>query len=227
MRTSKADIKIKEPRYSKENHNHKDFSLENTIERFIGFLVCDNLACGEVVSVSGIVETAITPDFDDNGLYFESPYPVFSPKSMFPAPHIFEIRDTFPPLVREELKLAFQCFWVDLSISVSRLRTSIERLLDHQGVPRIGLDKKKNHRRLDLYARIKLYEDTSGDKESSDTMNALRVVGNLGTHGKSVELNDYIIAVEIYEIALLEIFEKTSEKIKEMKQRLMSLGDAN
>jgi len=186
-------------------------------------LICDNAACGEVVSVSG---RAGVEQYEHYG-YDDQPESGFNtwlqPVSMFPAPPLFPIAKKFPAEVKKELMLAFQLFWTDRSASTSRLRTSLERVLDDKGIATSAPDKKGKLQRLTLFARIDLFEKATKDADIAESMTAMRVVGNLGTHGDEVIEGDYFDLLDVFEDALAEIYEQKTAKLKAKKLALIAL----
>jgi hypothetical protein len=196
---------------------------EETIERFVGLLVCDNHACGEVVAVSG--DTDVVGYFVDGpeGSEYEHST-LLRPKSMFPPPPLFSIPKSVPHLAVVQIKLAFQLFWTDLPSAASRLRTSLELVLDALKVPREVPSQKDTMTRLELFDRILNFANSATDPDSAESMHALRILGNLGTHGEPVPRELFFDALDIYEEALLEIFERKSDKLKAKRDRLLALG---
>jgi hypothetical protein len=112
-------------------------------------------------------------------------------------------------------------------VCASRLRTSVERMMDHFGVAktRIKKDQKKPNKAgkrvpLDLSNRIDKLPRKIGKKDYTDVLHALRIVGNLGTHGEKVSHAVVLDAYKIYEKALEELFEDKSENAKAIIARL-------
>ncbi|RYE50863.1 MAG: DUF4145 domain-containing protein [Hyphomicrobiales bacterium] len=220
------EVVVLEPVHSARLHNDDEWDPDWVEEAFTAVLVCDNSACGEIVAVSGRAYVDQVEDYGPNGESWTRDYvTVLKPSSMFPAPPLFPISKQFPKTVQAELRLAFQLYWADLSASTSRLRTSLERVLDERGVPRAanGDDGKLN--RLSLFARIDRFEKNSEDSDSAESMNALRIVGNLGTHGDDVAEGDYFNLLDVYEDALLDIYEEKKRKLKAKKLSLIALKD--
>lgn len=54
-------------------------------------------------------------------------------------------------------------------------------------------------------------------------MTAMRVVGNLGTHGDEVIEGDYFDLLDVFEDALAEIYEQKTAKLKAKKLALIAL----
>src|SRR5207244_3567277 len=144
------------------------------------------------------------------------------PRAIFPAPPIITLPHETPVLVKGEIELAFQLFWADLGSCVSRLRASVEHLLDEFKIPRNRIDKKSNKRvYLPLAARIQMFEQRQArNKEFADFLDALRHVGNLGTHSE-VSRQAVLAGFDIYEIALSEIFGKRSKKLKALVKEII------
>jgi hypothetical protein len=211
--------------HSKREKSDNDWEPDWIRRSFTTILKCDKGPCGEVVAVSGVAGVDEyhdhDPDFDE--IYQSQFYTWLKPVSMFPAPPLFPIAKKLPPKVKVELDLAFQLFWTDLSTSTSRLRTSLERVLDDQGVATIKPTKKGVDRRLMLSDRIDIFENTTKDADLAESMTALRIVGNLGTHGDEVKKGDYFALLDVYEDALAEIYEQKTATLKAKKMALISL----
>ena len=140
LRLNKGDIHDRRPKYVTPDSFQEDPA--GIRERFIAFLTCDNANCGEAVSVAG--EVWYVPEGDPEGSW--EWVERFAPSSMAPSPHIIAIPHGVPVQVRSEISLACQLFWADYRVSASRLRTSLERLMDHFGVPKFRIHNNPNTR---------------------------------------------------------------------------------
>ena len=129
------------------------------------------------------------------------------PRAMFPGPPIIALPSELPSDVRREAETSFQLFR-DLGASASRLRTSVERVLDHFKIP----STKAGGGFLTLNDRIKEFK--KNDPDHGDTFDALRHVGNVGTHLDELKREALLDAYEIYEDALDELFSKQKHKAK-------------
>lgn len=223
VRRGENPITLIEPHHSKREHALEEWDPSWIQMRFTTMLTCDNPTCGEVVAVSGYAGVDDYYDYDYDGNPNLSYATWLQPLSMVPAPPLFPITKNVPREVRKELQLAFQLFWTDLSASTSRLRTSLERVLDDKGIAKSELDKKGEMRRLQLVERIDRFKKASSDTDVVESMTAMRVVGNIGTHGDEVVEGDYFDLLEVYEDALAEIYEQKSAKLKAKKAALIDL----
>jgi hypothetical protein len=189
--------------------------------RFSLFLHC--ATCREVVLVVGTA-TDVPEELNDGSLeWFEYLEPIW----MWPPPPIILISRA-PDAVRSELEKSFGFYWSDAGVCASRMRTSLERLMDHFRVPRSTLVTNKAGRKsrkpLDLSSRIDKFANKIGSTEYSELLHALRVVGNVGTHGKkSVSRTEMLDAYRLYEFALEKLFEDKKESIKAIIKRLKKL----
>lgn len=210
-------IFVKQPVYSLIESKHPDWEPDWDVERFSLRLICDIVECGEVAHVMGDTTVAEYYDEEFNGWGLVS---LLRAQAFFPAPPIIEIPNEVPDSVRTEIIKSFELFWVDLSSCANRLRVSVELLLDHFKIPRSSIDKNGRSTRLDLNARISLFEKS--DSEHAPTLTALRMIGNLGSHGDKVNRRPLLDAFEIYEYALAELCGQRKVRIEQLRQKLIS-----
>ncbi|NIJ82507.1 DUF4145 domain-containing protein [Xanthomonas cannabis] len=212
------DVKIMEPTYSAKDRDHVDWEPGWDIERFSLQLICDNVVCGEVVVVTGdtsLVE--LYDDEDDRWVYFSH----LRPRSMFPAPLIIDVPTQAPQNVIDNIRLASSHYWLDTSAAANRLRTSVEFLLDFLQVPRETINSSTGKaKRLDLNGRIAHYELLNAEHATSLT--ALRMIGNLGSHGENVQQEALLDAFEIYEYTLDVLCGQRKSRIELLRQKLIS-----
>lgn len=225
VRRGDNQIVLVEPHHSVREHGNNDWDPDWIQMSFTTMLNCDNSNCGEVVAVSGRAGVEqYNHHYECDGHLEDSGYHTWlQPVSMFPAPPLFPIAKNLPPKVKDELKLAFQLFWTDRSASTSRLRTSLERVLDAQGVATSEPDKSGKLRRLTLFERIDRFEHMTKDADIAESMTAMRVVGNIGTHGDEVVEGDYFDLLDVYEDALAEIYDQRTAKLKAKRTALIAL----
>lgn len=210
-------LAVRQPAYSVTASKHPDWEPDWDIERFSLRLACDIKECGEIANILGdsTVAEYYEEEFDTWGLIS-----LLRVRGFFPAPPIIAIPTEVPDAVSAEINKSFELFWADLSSSANRLRISVELLLDHFKIPRVGIDKNGKSTRLDLNARISLFEKT--DPEHAPTLTALRMIGNLGSHGDEVNRTPLLDAFEIYEYALAELCGQRKARIEQLRQKLIS-----
>lgn len=212
----KDSLVVQQPTYSKKDSNHPNWEPDWDIERFSAKLTCDASECGEIANVLG--DTTVAEYYDDE-LNTWALVALLRTRAFFPAPAIIEIPVEVPHFVSAEISKSFELFWIDLSSCANRLRLSVELLLDHFKIPRTGINKKGKSMRLDLNARISLFEKS--DPAHAPTLTALRMIGNLGSHGGDVNRTPLLDAFEIYEYALAELCGQRKARIEQLRQKLI------
>ena len=216
LKASKQKIKIKEPRYSvdeKDDHQY-EWEPDWSVGRWAASLECDEAKCGEIVNLIGDSEW-VEVDVSPGQWGLEEALRI---QAVFPAPPLIRASKNVPKTVSSQLQLASQMFWTDVSTCVARLRTSVECLLDHQGVPKERMVKKgkgnKIHR-MNLAERIDAFANGSSHK---DQLRSLRHIGNLGTHATTtVDDEDLFDAIDVLEFVLTGIYDTQTINAKATK----------
>lgn len=177
------------------------------------FLICDFTFCGEVVAVSGDFRTydehvynGDTEEFDtyqDRKLFV---------KSMVPAPAVISWPEKLDKIPRDHLIQSFELFWVNTGACANRLRIVVETLLDQLNIAREGTKRSGKKGDLDLSERIDLLDAAKpGHKQSLD---ALRHVGNFGSHEGDADFDDLLVCYELLESTLIELVEERRAKLE-------------
>ena len=187
--------------------------------QFVAFLRCQH--CHEPVSVLGKTKTIE-----------KSKGPALLSFVCFsPALQLFELKLVYPKQVVSELEKSFATFFSDPSAAGSRVRTSIEFLLDEQGVQkfRVGKDgefqtnREGGQIKLPLGDRLKLFSEA--DPELGAMLGAVKALGNEATHGADLENSDLLDAYDLVEHVLHELYVTRPERSKllvrsgELKQK--------
>lgn len=209
MAFRKSSIKVVEPTYSKIAEHSPEWEPDHRVERFAAVFRCTRSQCGEVMVVLGDIER------EKMGWEYEIEY---VPYAMHPPSPVITIPRDTPLKVRREIESAFAAIWVDEGISASRLRTSVENLLDHNRIPR-SRKTKNGSSYMTLHSRIELFAKKS--PQHSSCLHALRVIGNLGTHTGGVTRPKLLDAFELYEDGLAEI---VGQRTKRMARLAKGLG---
>lgn len=217
----KESLSIKEPQYSIDQHLGSKWDPELTEERFIAFLICSNQFCGEIAAITGNVDSELEylPE-QTNDIY--TPYEISKSlrlRSIFPVPQLFDIPKEIPKKIEIEIMAAFQLYWSDLGACANRLRISVESILDDLQIPAFDLKKSGYAYRIKLNDRISEYKKI--DPDHAATMDALRLIGNVGSHEGDVAQDTILDAFQIYEDTLAELYGKRSATMQKLKQRII------
>ncbi|OHV80122.1 hypothetical protein LCM4579_22780 [Ensifer sp. LCM 4579] len=134
------------------------------------------------------------------------------PDSIIPAPHIIKFSEKLAPKSMRHLLKAFQLFWVDTGASANRLRICIEMLLDQLKVPRFN-KPKKGKKRVRLALGVRLTKLTGKRAAQKHILDALRVIGNVGSHDGGTDRDLLLTAFGLLEDVLGELLDnKTANR---------------
>lgn len=173
------------------------YSPDEDWGRFTLVLKCGVRTCGEIVSAVGTYQAEEV--HKPNGTFAERR---LRPTFMYPGPSLCEMPDNTPETVREALQQSFTLFWADLGATANKLRVAAERVLNDKGVKQYNRTGKRVP--LTFARRIELYAQTNaGHKE---VLNALRWVGNHGSHSGEVARDDVLTAFELMQLALQDLY---------------------
>lgn len=179
-------------------------------KRFIFLMNCQNRKCQEVVAVAGKTHYVERAD-DFGGRRFDTYY---SPETMIPGPPLMAIPERTPPNAAEAMRQAFTAFWGDRGSAANRLRISVERIMDAEGIPKTAA----NGSELKLFKRIEKFGETHPSLK--DTLDGLRHVGNLGSHDGDVSREALLDAFEVYQEWLRDFYGKYPDRIRTIVAKL-------
>ncbi|WP_417832414.1 DUF4145 domain-containing protein [Terasakiella sp.] len=163
--------------------------------RFTGLLKCTNELCGEVVSFSG---TGIPQEeyFDDPQRGYDYKWVThFFPKFFNPPIDLFPLwQFDLPHEVSKAVIASFKLFWCDLPSCISKLRLTVERILDDKEIP----TAPPRGRRHNLHQRIDIFKEQVDD-DLGDFLEAIKWLGNEGTHENNAEKHEVMDAFDMIE----------------------------
>jgi len=205
---------VKEPDWSTEQHSHDAWDPDWISQRFVAILKCSHKSCGDIVAVSGTAHYTEIMEDDHQLKYIR----ILVPQGMSPAPQIILIPTETPNQVEMDLRKSFQLYWSDLSASANRLRISVEALLTHLKIPRYTRIAGELVP-LSLNNRIDKFK--TKDVELKDTLHALRMVGNVGSHDSDILTREALLdGFEIYEDALANLYGKRAARMKAIRKKI-------
>ena len=130
--------------------------------------------------------------------------------------------DPCPADIKDEVRAASSLYWSDVSASANRIRTAVEKILDHKKIKRSkkiqsGKNAGKN-RRLSLHERIELFKQK--DSDLAATMLAIKWLGNAGSHTSDLNEKDLLDAFELLEHVIEELFVEKLKKIRSITKKI-------
>lgn len=214
MRIIPESWNFREPRHSSISQRQEDSTPFDIYERYVALLQCDLTRCGEIVAALGELDHDLGYD-EEGGQTFDR---WMRPTCFSPPPPIIVVPKGVPRKTAQEVERAFGLYWFDLPAAANALRTSVEKLLDDFAIPRDRTNKKGGKAWLKLQERIDLFKTNA--PEYVDSLDALRIVGNLGSHG-TVKRNVLLDALEVYEEALAELYGRNRKRLREMAKKII------
>ena len=171
--------------------------------------------CEGAVAVTGTGQVWENHDDSASSRYYET----YTPSFFQPALNIisFPSSEKLPDIVRQSLEKSFPLFWCDFDACASRIRATLELLLDAMGIPR--KINENAFRELTLHDRIEKIpaEPGSEQEEVKHMMMALKWMGNAGAHEvQGVERKQIIHAYKMIEICLARLYPTVDPEIKKM-----------
>lgn len=190
---------------------------EDFIERrFVCLAKCRNELCGQIVSVAGHFSYE-EAEVEVAGSQYWGLELAKNIDFMSPAPPMIELPEETPSEVRSRIKKSFPLYWVDRAACANRIRSAGEAILDSLTVPKTKRLKAKPATAqttakpariidLDFNGRIQWLEKRN--KKNAKIVNALRRVGNLGSHGDNVDQETILGAMAVLDYLVSELYGK-------------------
>jgi hypothetical protein len=136
---------------------------------------------------------------------------ILKPTYFDPPIRIISTTESCPENVDAYIIRSSKTFFMNNELTANSLRVVIENILSNIKVPTVKILKNGRKSRLSLAERINLlaknYTFLSGH------FDAIRLVGNSGSHGNYLTKNEIIMAYRIIEDLINEIYEEKSKKL--------------
>ncbi|WP_158170505.1 DUF4145 domain-containing protein [Rhodococcus sp. JT-3] len=180
---------------------------------FHGRLECTRPECGDWVAVSGDYTVDQQPAYHIDDSYVD----LLRLRTAHPPIDIVSVPDGVSDSVKASLIRAASLVWLDAGLTVTALRTTIERLMDDFSIA----TTEPNGRRRSLHNRIQEFQNAHS--AAGDVLLAVKWVGNEGTHAAdfAITTNDALDMAEFIEVALWNLY-SISTDIAERAQRIIA-----
>jgi hypothetical protein len=172
-----------------------------------GNLKCHNCGCKVVFVGTGFIYIKPYYDFDSNTEkigYFER----FKPTFFEPTVNLFILPVNTPDKVKNELLNSFKLFWCSKEACANSCRKTIELLFDERQI-------KPNR---NLKQRIDDFNEKHS--EAGKYLEALRRIGNAGSHNDNIEEADILDAYKLLKFSLEKLYGSKSDNFEEIANRL-------
>lgn len=177
-----------------------DIRASENREHFTAIFQCTNSHCKKQFTTCGkIVFWSKDYGMQMPKVYTGKTTPRYHPFFFYPEIHLFKIPVACSFEVKREIASAFKHFWSDYDATLNALRRSLEYLMDQLEIPA----SERLHQRLLQFG--KKYP------ELDDSIQAVKLMGNAGSHKDIVSKEDVLDAMEIYYYILCELFPDNRE----------------
>ena len=218
LKIKKDTFHHEETRDSQKAQSSEDWMPEWFESLYSCLLECNNPACKDIVSSSGVGFLEQYIDFDQKGTSFHDYRECYFPKYFSPNLKIFDYQKSIPDEVKFELENSFSLFFCDPPSSANHIRMALENLLTCMKIKQFRIQNRKRSY-LSLHDRIKLLPKKYQDIQ--EIFLAVKWLGNAGSHsGTTVSSDDVLNAYELMEKLLTEVFDDESNKIKELAREI-------
>ena len=185
--------------------------LQDLDGTFSGLLKCAVASCGAFVTVAG--DWMMDFDLDEDGDTIDTE--AVRLKYANPALCLLVPPSGTPPRVSAAIEQASSVVWLDPSSAANRLRVAVEELLTANRVPRTGPKKLKGPKsvRRPLTAHDRINKFRAKQPDVADALEAVKWIGNSGSHESSLTVEDILNGADILDLALRSLYDKTDVKL--------------
>jgi hypothetical protein len=202
---------------TKEIVNEVYFEPEWTKFNFTGSLSCHS--CNNLTMFIGIGSLEHYSKYDYHFQQeIEGYQKVFKPVFFQPVLNLFEVPENCPDIIKTEVFNSFGLFWSDFASCANKIRIAIELLMDHQKVKKTHLIKGKR-KKISLHSRILSYKTKNA--EIGNYLEAIKWIGNSGSHIGQLNKSDIFNAYELLELSLIKLFNKKEKELKKISSQII------
>lgn len=163
---------------------------------------CTNRECRSIALIAGRMK--VDADVDERGHWYGQYETFFELKYCEPALRLLAVPDGTPDDVKRAIESASQVIWLSPSSAANRLRTAIEQLLTDLGVSKRG----STHKRIENLVASR--------PDVAIVLEAVKWIGNDGSHTAALPLKDVLEGVALLERALTLVYDRSAEELDQL-----------
>lgn len=175
---------------------------------FTGLLQCDNHGCRREVVIAG--DWVLSWAFDEVQER-ERLVDFFALRFISPAPQLLLTPMRTPSKVVESIATASSVLWTSPDLAATQLRLAVEELLTARGVKRTNITAKRKRKRLSAHERLQIFARTQ--PEVVHALEAVKWIGNAGTHESGLTVDDVVKGAEFLELALRRLYDTNEAEL--------------
>lgn len=175
---------------------------------FTGTLRCDNASCAEEYVIAG--DWVYTWEFDEVRQR-DRLEDRFALRYVNPTLPLLMVPARTPVSVATAIATASAVLWVSPDLAATQLRLAVEELLTSRKVRRTEKTAKNKRRRLSTQERLRLFAATHIDVVHA--LEAVKWIGNAGTHESGLTVADVAKGAKLLELALRRLYDTTEDRL--------------
>lgn len=167
---------------------------------------CSNRECRSIALVAGKMK--VDANVNEHGHWYGQYATFYELRYCEPPLRLLTIPDKTPDDVRRAIVSASRVIWVDPSSAANRLRAAIEYLLTDLGVPKL----RSTHKRIERLASTR--------QDVATVLEAVKWIGNSGSHSGAMPLKDVLEGVALLERALHIVYDDTADQLDQLAREI-------
>lgn len=175
---------------------------------FDGNVKCARASCDQSVSIAG--DWRYVVDFDEEN-YHETFIDEYLVRYMNPAPLLVHLPPRTPVAVAQAVRSASDVVWLNPNAAANLLRQAVEELLTARKVKRQTLTPKKKQQRLTTHQRLVLFR--AQQPEVADVLEAVKWIGNSGSHDSELTIADVLNGAAYLALALRRLYDTSDAEL--------------
>jgi hypothetical protein len=175
--------------------------------KFRGLMRCAIPACREPVVIAGDYTVDVDVDEDGETCYAD----FFRLRFATPALKIIVPPPATPKSIIKAIENAATIIWADPNAAANRLRVAIDELLTAYRMPRF---RNSNGKRLRIPTDQRIKEFRRYEGEVGDALEAVKWIGNQGSHETSISAKDVLDGADLLSFALKQLYDRSEAEIQ-------------
>lgn len=212
----RPELDVEETAKTKRWHQHENWEPDWIRGYFYGKARCTRQQCEEFVILAG--ESRVDAVLGDDGKSWYGEYDDFYRLRLaMPPLALTTLPSESPELVQQRIDEMSLVVWSDPHAAANRLRVAAEELLTAQRISRYTRTRK----RLTTHARIELLRKKGGKyTKAADALEAVKWMGNQGSHETSLMTADVLDALELFTFAMYNLYDTRSLELEKLARRI-------
>ena len=217
----KSELSAEEDRAYSKQYSHIDgYSHDDEESIFHIKLECTHPKCGEPVFLVGKGTVAYEDFLDEDGNLDLEYITYFEPKFFIPNLCIFNIPKKTPYRVTQSVIASFNLFFISSNSALNEIRNAVEFLMDELKVPRLGSSTEDPDVKVRWDLDTRVGKLTGEHRKYKSNLQAIKNLGNLGSHAAETTRDDVLNAYKILHYVLDGIYDQRDQHVTDLTRKI-------